>query len=429
MVTVILCLVCAAAGLALGWWLWGRYRTELVEQLWTNLRALAEGKYQTRIVTHRNLPGYMRIVDEFNEMARRMENQFITVANERDVLRHILKSMTTGVVYISNRGRITMVNEAAERMFMRPNQQWIGHNHWSVFRQYPVGAYIEETSIEGKPSQREIELAEGRIVDVQLIPVASPQASYFTVVRHDVLMICNDVSEWYRLEHMRTEFVANVSHELKTPVAAIRGFAETLLEGDVDDDEVYRHFLQTIYDEAYRMGNLVSDLLELSKLEGTRQAVQPERIELASVTERAYDRVKQAAEKKSIALVVEPMEALVWADEDKLLQVLLNLMTNAINYTPQGGRVKVWKEELLDKVKIHVQDTGIGIAPEHQSRVFERFYRVNRDRSRITGGTGLGLAIVKHIISAHGGQVGVDSRVGEGSDFWFTLPRLEKTLP
>lgn len=425
MLAGLLCVIGILIGLGAGWWLWGRHHLEMTHQLEDSLRALAEGRYQTRIVARRNPQEYAKIVDEFNEMARRLENQFITVANERDVLRHILKSMTTGVVYISNRGRITMVNEAAERLFMRPNDQWIGHDHWSVFRQYPISGFIEETSVENQPKHKEIELAEGRILDIQLTPVASPQAAYFTIPRNDVLMICNDVSEWYRLERMRTEFVANVSHELKTPVAAIRGFAETLLDG-VEDPEVNRHFLQTIYDEAYRMGNLVSDLLELSKLEGTKQPVQPDEVSLMGVVERAIDRVAQEAQRKSIQLTLEAMEATVWADEDKLLQVLLNLLTNAVNYTPENGSIRVWKEDLLEKVKVHIVDTGMGIAPEHQGRVFERFYRVSRDRSRSTGGTGLGLAIVKHIIGAHGGQVGVNSRVGAGSDFWFTLPKLDK---
>ncbi|QQE78125.1 two-component system histidine kinase PnpS [Alicyclobacillus sp. SO9] len=424
MVAFIAAVVGLLAGLLIGWRVWGRARLDAGRQLKENLNKLATGEFETRMVNKIRSRDYDSLMDAFNEMARNLEQQFVNLSNERDVLRHILRAMTTGVVYVSNRGRITMVNAAAERMFKRPEEQWLGHEHWTVFRQYQLGAYIDETSLNGVGAHKEIQLKDGQILDVQLIPVNSPSSAFFGAQTSDVLVICNDVSEFYRLERMRTEFVANVSHELKTPVAAIRGFAETLLENEVDNPDVHRTFLQTIYDEAYRMGNLVSDLLELSRLEGTQQAVQPDKVQLGEVVDSAVSRVRQAAAKRSILLNIKDTKMTVWADEDKLLQVLLNLLTNAINYTPEGGSVTLWCEALAEDVRVHVQDTGIGISPENQLRVFERFYRVNRDRSRSTGGTGLGLAIVKHIIGAHGGEVGVDSRSGEGSDFWFTLPRL-----
>lgn len=227
---------------------------------------------------------------------------------------------------------------------------------------------------------------------------------------------------------MRSEFVANVSHELKTPIAAIRGFSETLLDGDVDA-ETQASFLRTIYDESNRMGNLVTDLLELSKLEGAEHTIQPGPVVLQDIVDRAVQRLQPEAEKHQVKLATDPCGALtVWGNEDRLLQVFLNLLANAIYYTPPGGTVTVWTDVLIDRVKVHVTDTGIGIPVEDQQRVFERFYRVDRARSRASGGTGLGLAIVKHIISAHGGEVGVSSELGQGSDFWFTLSRLEGTM-
>jgi two-component system phosphate regulon sensor histidine kinase PhoR len=245
---------------------------------------------------------------------------------------------------------------------------------------------------------------------------------------YDVLVLLNDVSEWKRLERMRSEFVANVSHELKTPIAAIRGFAETLLDGDVDA-ETQQSFLRTIYDESNRMSNLVTDLLELSKLEGAEHLIQPGRVVLQEIVEQAVHRLRPEAEKHQVTLEAEPSGDLtVWGSAERLLQVFLNLLSNAIYYTPSGGKVTVWTDVLVDRVKVHVTDTGIGIPEADQERVFERFYRVDRARSRASGGTGLGLAIVKHIINAHGGQVGVSSEVGRGSDFWFTLSRLEGAL-
>jgi len=339
-----------------------------------------------------------------------------------------LRSMTTGVVYIGANGRVQMVNEAAERMFRRPEQQWLNQEHWSVFRDYNLSAAIDRALLFGTGWQSELKLRDSMTADVRLIAIHTAQRGNSAKTAYDILLISNDVSEWRRLEVMRSEFVANVSHELKTPIAAIRGFAETLLDGDVDS-EFAHSFLQTIYDEAFRMGNLVSDLLELSKLEGAEHTIQPHSIFLTSVIERAETNLKAVAEKHHVSLLMSPCgEVTVWADEEKILQVLLNLVTNAIHYTPEGGEITVWCDVLVDRVKVHVVDSGIGIPATDQTRVFERFYRVDRDRSRATGGTGLGLAIVKHIVSVHGGQVGVFSEIGKGSDFWFTLPRLEGTM-
>lgn len=368
--------------------------------------------------------------ESIDRAAKMLRERVARLSQERDVLRHILHSMTTGVVYIAHGGRIRMVNEAAERMFRRPMEQWIDRDHWTLFRQYNLCAAIDNALLFGTTWHNELSLRDDLMVDIRLIalPVDAQLTVGVTSV-FDVLLICNDVSEWRRLERMRSEFVANVSHELKTPIAAIRGFAETLLDGDVDAESQHS-FLQTIYDESYRMGNLVSDLLELSKLEGEAHAIQPSSVDLAAVVDRAIQRLRGEAEKRNIHLeAVQGRDVTVWADEDKLLQVVLNLMTNAIHYTSEGGHISVRCDVLVDRVKVHVEDSGIGVSAEHQSRVFERFYRVDRDRSRASGGTGLGLAIVKHIIGAHGGQVGVTSAPGHGSDFWFTLSRLEGAIP
>ncbi|GMA56854.1 hypothetical protein GCM10025858_13570 [Alicyclobacillus sacchari] len=187
------------------------------------------------------------------------------------------------------------------------------------------------------------------------------------------------------LERMRSEFVANVSHELKTPIAAIRGFAETLLDGGVDE-EVQQKFLQTIYDESMRMGNLVSDLLELSKLEATDSRVDPVAVNLYVVLERALDRIGPTASERGIRIVTPSRDSVqVWAEPDLLLQVFLNLLANAIHYSPPGSTIRVTWDVLVDRIKVHVQDNGIGIPRESLDRVFERFYRVQKDRSRASG--------------------------------------------
>lgn len=403
------------------------WRTQRSRAMWRYvsrvLEAIAGGQYETRLYDSDGRT-QAAVVASVNSMAQAVEDEVVRLRHERDVLQHILRSMTTGVVYIGADGRVQMVNEAAERMFRRPAEQWLNQEHWSIFRDYNLSAAIDRALLFGSGWESELMLRENLTAEVELTAIQTTQRSG-SKTAYDVLLISNDVSEWHRLELMRTEFVANVSHELKTPISAIRGFAETLLEGDVDP-ETTNSFLQTIYDEAFRMGNLVSDLLELSKLEGAERAITPSSIALSAVIERAYTNLQGVAEKHQIGLEVTPCGLVtVWADEEKILQVLLNLITNAIHYTPEGGEIVVWCDTLVDRVKVHVVDSGIGIPKRDQERVFERFYRVDRDRSRVTGGTGLGLAIVKHIVSVHGGQVGVSSEPGKGSDFWFTLPRLE----
>ncbi len=349
------------------------------------------------------------------------------LSQERDILTHIMENMNTGVIYIATNGRVQIVNRAAELMFRRPAEQWTDREHWSILRIYHLGAAIDQALLFGDVWQGELNLRDKQTISVRLVPIPTVIHHGDSLeTAHNVLVICNDVSDWRRVERVRSEFVANVSHELKTPIAAIRGFAETLLDGGVDD-KIRNQFLRTIYEESYRMGNLVSDLLELSKLEGTENRLSLNSVDLSRVVTRAFDRLQSTAKDQHISLTsVLPEDLTVWADEDMVLQVLLNLLSNAIHYTTKEGTIFVTCDVLVDRVKVHVHDSGIGIEEEHRGRVFERFYRVNRDRSRASGGTGLGLSIVKHIVTAHGGEVGVESEVGKGSDFWFTLSRLER---
>lgn len=231
----------------------------------------------------------------------------------------------------------------------------------------------------------------------------------------------NLVEEIRRLETIRRDFVANVSHELRTPLASIRAMAETLQDGALDDGKVAERFLGTIITETQRLTRISEDLLILSNAEsGT-----PHRstFSLSELLEEVVGRFRPQAEKSGIQLVAAiPPGLPVYADHDQIEQVMINLIDNAIKYTPIGGRAQITAERLNNgAIAVHIQDTGIGIMPEDQPRIFERFYRVDKARSRQSGGTGLGLSIVKHIVEAHGGTVGVDSEFGSGSTFTFTL--------
>ena len=253
-----------------------------------------------------------------------------------------------------------------------------------------------------------------------LVVVASP------VIGEDsdrcrIILIVHDVTELRRLETVRRDFVANVSHELRTPLTSIRAMAETLSDGAMQDASVACHFLKTIIDETGRLTRISEDLLHLSKSES--QSPEKMRFNLVELCEEVAGRLIMQARKAGTRFNAElPARLDVTANHDQIEQVLVNLLDNAIKYTPAGGEVRLIAEKSGSEAVIRVKDTGIGIKPEDVPRIFERFYRVDKARSRQSGGTGLGLSIVKHIVEAHGGHVRVDSEINRGSVFSFTLP-------
>jgi two-component system phosphate regulon sensor histidine kinase PhoR len=238
------------------------------------------------------------------------------------------------------------------------------------------------------------------------------------------VLVFHDVTELKRLEQVRRDFVANVSHELRTPVSSIKGYAETLLEGALKDREHAESFLKIIYTESERLSALIDDLLSLSRVESGKTRMTLKKCSVADLINRAIAGLKKLAAEKSIVLSVDisPDVAPMRADADMVTQVLLNLIDNAIKYTPEKGAVKIAAGNDAAFIRINVADNGIGIPEKDIPRVFERFYRVDKGRSRDLGGTGLGLSIVKHTVQAHGGEVHVESTLGEGSTFSFTIP-------
>jgi two-component system phosphate regulon sensor histidine kinase PhoR len=240
-----------------------------------------------------------------------------------------------------------------------------------------------------------------------------------------VVVVLNDVTELRRLEQVRTEFIGNVSHELRTPLTAIHGYLETLLEGGLEEPERAREFLDIAHRHTERLGRLVADLTDLSNIELGRVALDLVPVALPEVVSSAFGIVGPRARAGGVALEVSVPADLppLRADRDRLVQILLNLVDNAVAHTPAGGRVTVAAETgAPGLVAVTVADTGTGIPPADLPRVTERFYRVDRARSRDEGGTGLGLAIVKHLVLAHGGELRIDSRLGQGTVVAFTLP-------
>lgn len=364
-----------------------------------------------------------------NGMADSLQNQLQTIRDNENLLQSVLDNMTTGILLVNPEGTVALINPAAERMLHLKGGQLTGRSVSEMKQYYELTRLIQD-GIGQRDSiheERIVYQPEETILRLDGVPMFGEDDRF-----KGMLFLLQNITAIRRLENMRSEFVANVSHELKTPVAAVKGFAETLLGGGVKDEETARSFLQIIYDESERLNRLISDILDLSKIESRRSPMDYAPVHLASFCGSIMDTMATVAEKKRIALHADiPEELFIEADEDKLRQILLNLLSNAVSYTQDGGKVELKVRELQDaegteKVVIKVTDTGIGIPKKDQPRIFERFYRVDKARSRSSGGTGLGLSIVKHLVELHHGDISVDSELGIGTTFTVELPMLQE---
>jgi two-component system phosphate regulon sensor histidine kinase PhoR len=332
--------------------------------------------------------------------------------------------MINGIVMIDRNGIIVLMNRRAEEVLGFSARELVGRHFAEAKQQYELSQMIQE-GMENKEHLREeitFYFPEERLLELNLVPIHSDGNEF-----SGVLLVLQDVSAIRRLERMRSEFVANVSHELKTPITAVKGFAETLLGGAVNDEETARSFLQIIYDESDRLNRLIGDILELSKIESRRVPLTFSPVEVDSFVSKSVKLMESEASRKNIELSMQIEPGLyVEADEDRLRQIVMNLLSNGINYTPDGGRVSVKVEGLGDDhIRISISDSGIGIPKKDLPRIFERFYRVDKARSRSSGGTGLGLSIVKHLVELHKGTISVTSSLGVGSTFIIELPVLQ----
>ncbi len=343
-------------------------------------------------------------------------------AEARDEIRRrdaVLDHLVDGVVLVTGRRRIAFMNRAAEAYLGVELERVRGRFHLEALRNPALDQALAR-AMEGSEAGRvefETLLPPERYLEAQVVPVAGADPA--------ALVILRDVSERRELRRMRADFVANVSHELGTPLASVRGFAETLLAGALEDPGRARRFVELILSEAERLSKLVSDLLDLSQLESGQLSLHLGEVQLEEVIRGVARRMRPRFEEAGIALELRPDPGLppARADEGRLEQVLYNLLDNAVKFTPRGGEVVVELAAAGPDLEVRVRDTGPGLDEAERKRVFERFYRADRGRARDAGGSGLGLAIVRHIVEAHGGRVGVDPAPGGGAAFWFTVPR------
>lgn len=362
---------------------------------------------------------------QIEDLARSLDNtqahlksRIADLEASRNQLRTVLNSMVEGVIAIDSDQRVLLVNEAACRLFPLHEVSALGRPLWELVRSPQLQQWMGQALSHSEPVGGELELKAPlpRLLSVRVVGLPGPTPA-------GAIVVASDISQLRRLEQVRQEFVANASHELKTPLASIKACVETLLDGALDDAEIRVRFLQMINEQSERLDKLVRDLLALTRIESQERPPVLHPIVLSEIVELCVNRHQQYAERKEMRLVTLPPAAnvRVLADEESLEQVLDNLIDNAIKYTNSGGTITVrWAAE-ADRCRIEVEDTGIGIPQAHLPRIFERFYRVDRARSRELGGTGLGLSIVKHLVQIMGGTVAVSSRLGKGTTFTVEL--------
>jgi two-component system phosphate regulon sensor histidine kinase PhoR len=401
----------------LSYWLVGRI-LEPVSEITRVANAISGGDYQQRIyVANRDELG--AIASTLNRMSQSLDLKMTQLTESHERQATVLGGMIEGVIAVDRRQRIAFANAAAGRLFNFRPLAAEGRRLLEVVRNHELDAAVNAAVTTRQPQRLETVRDGGdkMSVAIQATPLAGNPCP-------GVVLVMHDTTELRRLESLRRDFVANVSHELKTPLSSIKAYAETLCNGALKDREAAVTFVERIQEQSDRLHNLIVDMLSLARIESAQEVFTVEPVVLREVVEECLAAQRPAAEAKRIDLRADGEDGpcSVQADRDGLREILDNLVDNAIKYTGVGGQVVVRWRALADEATIEVEDTGIGIGPEDLSRVFERFYRVDKARSRELGGTGLGLAIVKHLAQSFGGVVSAQSEPGKGSTFTVGLP-------
>ncbi|TMQ22057.1 MAG: HAMP domain-containing protein [Candidatus Rokuibacteriota bacterium] len=410
-------LIALAVAFGIGIFVAGRVTRPVIE-MQAIAHQMSEGQFAVRAP--------VRSVDELgalgralNVMAVRLREQIETLQAERAKATAILDGMVEGVIAVDGHESILLMNERARAMFGVGQGRGDGKPFLEVIRNADLHEIFRESRRAGDVARREVRLTAPverflRVTAVPLLLTGEPPG---------LVMVVDDVTTLRRLEHVRTEFVANVSHELRTPLTAIQGYLETLLGGALDEPEHARRFLEIAFRHTERLGRLLNDLTDLSNIELGKVSLRLAATPLAPVVDSVLAIIAAKAREGGVTLAAAVPAGLSGAaDHDRLAQILINLVDNAVKYTSTGGAVTVRARPLGDHVEIAVSDTGVGIPRADLPRITERFYRVDKARSRELGGTGLGLAIVKHLVLAHGGDLAIESEEGQGTTVRVTLP-------
>ncbi|KQL20783.1 two-component system histidine kinase PnpS [Cytobacillus solani] len=405
--------------LLLGTRITNRY-TKPIEAATKTAIELAKGNYRART--------YEDQIDEtgmlsasINILARNLQEMRKLQEMHQDRLAALIENMGSGLILIDKKGYISLINRPYKELFRVNDSEYTNKLYYEVIQQQEVTSIIEELFMTEQKVRKQIfiPLSHGRQhFEIYGVPIIGTND-----VWRGILLVFHDISDIKKLEQVRKDFVANVSHELKTPITSIKGFSETLLDGAMEDKQALEAFLKIILQESDRLQSLVQDLLDLSKMEQLGFHLSIQQFNIRTTLEEVIAILNKKADEKEIKLQFEAdkKSILIDGDADRLKQVFLNLVSNAISYTPNCGHVFLGLKESASNIFVEVKDTGIGMEESEVPRIFERFYRIDKARSRNSGGTGLGLAIVKHIVEAHKGNIIVTSQVGKGTTFLVEL--------
>jgi two-component system phosphate regulon sensor histidine kinase PhoR len=403
-------------GIYLGW-----RKGDSLEDITQITEAIAQGDFERRVAESRAL-GMKRLADAINQMARNSARRVSTLTADRNRLATIFTGMVEGVVDVDQKQNIIHINEAATALLGVNRDRCTGKPVWQEIRNQKITLALDEAIKSRSVIKSRIDYprdSDQLVIDIYVASLSDDQGEPIGAV-----LVLHDVTELKNLERIRTDFVANASHELKTPITAIRGLSETVVGDDNVDRATLVQFMERIHAQSIRLSHLVTDLMTISRLESDQNNTEFTLINFSDLVSRAVTAAHPALEHKQHRLVAALPEhkVEVFGDRQHLSQLVDNLIDNAIKYTPEKGRIQVRLRVDAADMIFEVEDSGIGISPQYQQRVFERFYRVDKARSQSMGGTGLGLSIVKNIAERHNGNVSVVSQLGVGSTFTFRMP-------
>jgi two-component system, OmpR family, phosphate regulon sensor histidine kinase PhoR len=386
--------------------------TKPLEQMAGVAERISGGDLSSRISRNRN-DELGELGKAINSMAESLERKVSEISAGRDRLDAILSTMIDGILLFDADGKAVMANPAAEELFGLSPQGWLGRRDLEIVRNAELHEKMKAVRHERLVQEHRLSLLfpEKRELIVSLVPVMAAGRD-----KSGVLAVFHDITRLRHLEKMRADFSANVSHELRTPLTAIRGFAETIHDSAFDDSDSTKRFAKIIQREAERLGSLIEDVLTLSQIESGKVEINFVPLDARELIEQVMGMMTGRLGNHQLDMAVDEGLPLMYGDRSLLCQALVNLLDNALKYTPAGGRIVVGAGREGESVRLYVKDNGIGIPENAKDRIFERFYRVDRARSRRLGGTGLGLSIVKHIVEAHHGRLSLESYEGKGTE-------------
>ena len=392
-----------------------------IKEVTSKAERLAKGDFG-QIIAVKSSDEVGKLTEMFNYLTVRLKSTLDEMYREKNKVDTILTNMTDGIIAVNAEGTIILANPAVYSIFNIKKEELYNRDFDSVAEKLTLGMNHNELLSDSDKNFNILSI-NNLIIKISVVQIMNEKNE-----AEGAMLVFQDVTEQEKLDKMRKEFVANVSHELRTPLTTIKSYTETLLDGAMDNKEYTANFLQVINSESERMTRLVKDLLQLSKLDYDKMEWNMKRLNILSIIRDCVMKMEIAAKQKNQLLSFEAQEELceIKGDRDRIEQVIINIIGNAIKYTPENGSIKVTAEMLGNNVEIKIADNGMGIPREDLPRLFERFYRVDKARSRAMGGTGLGLSIAKNIVEAHNGTIRIESEYGKGSEVIMDFPCEDK---